>query len=239
MKHRVKEGADSRQRIVVAATEVFAQKGKHGATMEEIAAKAEVNKAMVYYYYSTKDSLFRAILVTILRRVYDHVFDILGSEETSDANPAEKVARLVNAHFIAFSEDVRFAKILLNALANESGDLKAALRVIRDQDETSKTRLPEALLAAVKEGISKKEFRELDAGQVLISIIGMSLIYFIDRPIAETLLNQKVEGDETFLRERGKGIADLVLHGVMGRPNSPRRQRSPRSESAASRKRAR
>jgi len=235
----VKEGADSRQRIVAAATEVFAQKGKHGATMEEIAVEAEVNKAMVYYYYSTKDSLFRAILVTILRRVYDHVFDILASEESSGANPAEKVAQLVNAHFIAFSEDVRFAKILLHALANEPGDLKAALRVIRDQDETSKTRLPEALLVAVKEGISKKEFRELDAGQVLISIIGMSLIYFIDRPIAETLLNQKVENDEIFLRERGKGIVDLVLHGVMGRPNSSRRQRSPRSESTALRKRAR
>ena len=239
MKHRVKEGADSRQRIIGAATEVFAQKGKHGARMEEIAAKAEVNKAMVYYYYSTKDSLFRAILVTILRRVYDRVFDILDSEGRDDANPAEKVAGLVNAHFIAFSEDVRFAKILLNALANEPGDLKAALRIIRDQDETPKPRLPEALLSAVEEGILKREFRELDASQVLISVIGMSLIYFIDKPIAETLLNQKVESDETFLRGRGKGIIDLVLHGVMGGPNPPRKQRSPRSESVASRKRAR
>jgi TetR/AcrR family transcriptional regulator len=235
----MKEGADSRQRIIVAATEVFAQKGKHGARMEEIAAKAEVNKAMVYYYYSTKDSLFRAILVTILRRVYDHVFDILGSEDVSDANPAEKVARLVNAHFIAFSEDVRFAKILLHALANEPGDLKAAIRIIRDEDETSKPRLPEALLTAVKEGILKREFRELDASQVLISIIGMSLIYFIDKAIAETLLNQKVESDETFLRERGKGLIDLVLHGVMGRPNPSRKQRSPRSGGTALRKRAR
>ncbi len=207
--------------------------------MEEIAAKAEVNKAMVYYYYSTKDSLFRAILVTILRRVYDHVFDILGSEDVSDANPAEKLARLVNAHFVAFSEDVRFAKILLHALANEPGDLKAAIRMIREQDETSKPRLPEALLSAVKEGILKREFRELDANQVLISIIGMSLIYFIDKPIAETLLNQKVESDETFLRERGKGLIDLVLHGVMGRPNPSRKHRSPRSGGTVLRKRAR
>ena len=155
MKHRVKEGADSRQRIVVAATEVFAQKGKHGATMEEISAKAEVNKAMVYYYYSTKDSLFRAILVTILRRVYDHVFDILGSEGSSDASPAEKVTRLVNAHFIAFSEDVRFAKILLNALANEPGDLKAALRVIRDQDGHPKLDCPKPFLLRSRRGFPK------------------------------------------------------------------------------------
>lgn len=228
MKPRTQQGTDSRQRIIEAAIDVFAQKSKHGARMDEIAAKAEVNKAMVYYYYSTKDSLFRAILVTILKRVYDRVFDILGSESDTNKNQAVTVASLVKAHFAAFSEDVRFAKILLHALANEPKDLKAAIRVIRDQDETSKPRLPEALLSAVKEGILKTEFQELDASQVLVCIIGMSLTYFVDKQIAETLLNQKVDSEEAFLEEREKRTVDFVLHGVMGNPRPPRRRRPPR-----------
>ncbi len=214
MRRKTEDGVDSKNRIIRAAIETFAQKGKHGARMEEIAAKADVNKAMVYYYYSGKDSLFRAVLVAILRRVYDRVFDILGSEETNGANRAEKVARLVSAHFTAFSENMSFAKILLQALSNEPGDLKAAIRTVRDDDEAPNPRLPEALLATVEEGILQREIRELDPQQILISIIGMSLIYFIGKPISETLLNRKVESDETFLKERAKSIVDMVLHGV-------------------------
>ncbi len=214
MRRKTADGLDSRNRIIRAAVESFAQKGKHGARMEEIAAKADVNQAMVYYYYSSKDFLFRAVLVEILRRVYDRVFDVLGSEEGGAANHTEKLARLVSAHLTAFSENTSVAKILLHALSNEPGDLKAAMRVLRDDDEAPNPHLPEALLAMVEEEILKKEIRELDPQQVLISIIGMCLICFIGKPISETLLNRKVESDEAFLRERAKSIVDMVLDAV-------------------------
>lgn len=231
MGRRAKDGVDSRDKIIHAAVDVFAEKGKHGARMEEMAARAGVNKAMVYYYYSTKDSLFQAVLAAILKKVYDRVFEILGKDgnthEDSAGVPARKVARLLDAHLTAFSEDVRFPKILLHALANEPRDLKSAMRDIRDAEEGSR-HLPEALLPAIAEGIPEGESRGFDASHALISIIGMSLVNFIDKPIAETLLNQRVE-NETFRKERGKSTVDLVLHGVLRGSAGPGRRGGRRS----------
>jgi TetR/AcrR family transcriptional regulator len=244
MKPRAKNGTDSREKIIQAALGIFAERGKHGARMEEIAAKAEVNKAMVYYYYSTKDALFQAVLVTILEKIYGRVSDVLDADRDGGAgpegsHPVDKVVRLLDAHLTVFSEDIRFAKIFLQALGNEPQDLKAAIHDIRGRDETSGPHLTKALLSAIEDGIRRKKFRELDASHVLISIIGMSLISFIDKSIAETLLNQKIENGETFLRERSQSTIDLVLHGVMGKPRSSPKGGTPRSGDNTSRKRER
>lgn len=212
-----KSSTDSREKIIWAAIRIFAEKGKQGTRMEEIAAEAKVNKAMVYYYHSTRDSLFRAVLTTVLRRVYSRIFEILDVKGDRDADAFEKVALLTDAHLTAFSEDVRFAKILLHALSNEPQDLKTAVRYIRNQEEMSDVRLPDAFLSDLEEGIRKRELREADANRILISIIGMSLISFIDKPIAETLLDRKVGSDEAFLKEGGKSTIELLLHGVLGK----------------------
>lgn len=237
----MKNGIPSRERIITAAKEVFAEKGKHGASMEEIADRAEINKAMIYYYYSTKDSLFRTVLVTIFRRIYDRVFEILGANPDAGTDQAEKVVRLTEAHLTAFSEDVHFARIFLHALANEPQALRAAVRDIRGQEETSQDeasgpRLPEALLPAVQEGILKKEFRESDASCILGSIIGMSLINFIRKPIAEILLGQKIKNTETFLKEREKSTVELLLHGVVADSVLKRRSRGEQKSGQATRK---
>jgi TetR/AcrR family transcriptional regulator len=223
MLREAEENGASKRRIISAATEVFARRGKHGARMEEIAAAACVNKAMVYYYYSTKGSLFQAVLVAILKEVYSRVFEVLGTDTGSAPASGETMARLVSAHFVAFSENVSSAKTLLHALANEPEDLREAFHAFKSQAEASNLHMPEALLSLVQGGMNGGEIRGLDPQHTLISIIGMSLIYFIGKPIAEGLLDRKVESDETFLRDRGRNIVDLVLHGVAGeRGQSPK-----------------
>ena len=49
------------QKILDVATEVFQQKGYAGARMQDIADKAEINRAMLHYYYRNKEKLFEGI----------------------------------------------------------------------------------------------------------------------------------------------------------------------------------
>ncbi len=218
MKRNVEDGAGSKEQIMRAAIDVFAEKGKSGAKMQEIADKAQINKAMVYYYYSNKDSLFQTALVAILKHVYDRVFDILDFDAGDASPPSEKMTRLVSAHLTAFSENVNFAKTLLHALANEPKDLRMALRTARNQEEPTNGHLPEVLLSAIQEEIRKNGIQEVDAQQFLITITEMSLTFLIGKPIAEMFLNRQVESDEAFLRERGKSIVNMMLYGVVNGP---------------------
>ena len=52
----------TKQKIIEAATEVFSEKGFDGARVDEIASKAKVNKAMIYYYFESKENLFAEIV---------------------------------------------------------------------------------------------------------------------------------------------------------------------------------
>jgi len=68
-----------RQEIIEAAEKVFFAKGYDEVTMDEIANKAEVNKALLYYYFKNKESLFFAVNlqgVRILHDIYMKSFDI-------------------------------------------------------------------------------------------------------------------------------------------------------------------
>jgi AcrR family transcriptional regulator len=206
---------DTKEKIISAAIEVFAEKGKHGARMEQIAVKAKVNKAMLYYYYSSKDNLFHEVLKTITQKIFHHVFSIVSLAIAYDESPIDKVKRIVSAHFEAFSQNSNFSKIALQALANEPHELQSAIRTLKGNLGGTGRAPIEIFLSIFEEGVSRKELRDIDPKQVLISIIGMNLVYFIAKPVAEALLNLNVEDDQAFLRERKESIIDLVLHGII------------------------
>jgi len=208
---------DTKEKIISAAIEVFAEKGKHGARMEQIAAKAGVNKAMLYYYYSSKGNLFLEVLKTLTQKIFQHIFSTLSLTIAYDESPIDKVKRIVSAHFEAFSQNSNFAKIILHTLANEPHELQLAIRTLKDNVGSPGRDPIEIFLSIFEEGVSRKDFRDINPKQVLISIVGMNLIYFIGKPVAEALLDLHVEDDQAFLRERKEIINDLVLYGIVQR----------------------
>ena len=208
---------DTKEKIISAAIEVFAEKGKHGARMEQIAAKARVNKAMLYYYYSSKDNLFNEVLKSIILNISRHMYSAFHLSIACDRSPIDTVKRIVNTHFEAFSQNSNFTKIVLQALANEPHAIRSIIKNIKDNAGSTESTPAENFRSIFEEGISRKELRDIDPKQVLISIIGMNLVYFIGKPVAEALLDLDVEDDQAFLRERKESIVDLVLHGIAQR----------------------
>src|SRR5688500_18108075 len=75
----------ARERILAAATEVFAEIGFAGARIDEIAARAGVNKAMLYYYVGDKERLYAAVLTGTMERVFASLLAATGKAETPAA----------------------------------------------------------------------------------------------------------------------------------------------------------
>src|ERR1700683_5164798 len=61
------------RRIVATAEEIFAEEGLAGARMDEIARAARVNKALLYYYFTSKEELYRFVLETLLSQLRERV----------------------------------------------------------------------------------------------------------------------------------------------------------------------
>src|SRR5262245_14138918 len=82
---------DTEQRILDAAHAVFLRRGTAGARMQEIADEAGVNKALLHYYFRSKNRLAEAVFQRVGLRLLPPVITILGS----DAEIEEKVTRVV------------------------------------------------------------------------------------------------------------------------------------------------
>ncbi len=60
--------SDTERQIFDAALQVFARKGKDGARMQAIADRADINKAMLHYYFRSKDKLYEQVFAFTMRR---------------------------------------------------------------------------------------------------------------------------------------------------------------------------
>ena len=205
---------DTKSRILTAATRLFARKGKSGVTMEEIATAAQVNKAMVYYYYNDKENLYKEVVKSSLSAIGQQMAGYLQTIELDECDTTGIVKHFIRAYFQAVSRNVDFVKIIGSVLTNEPEIIQYFV------DQWAKeplAQMPVTVLKTLESGISNKHLRSINAKQVLISIIGMNLFYFIGKPIAEVFLDLDVEDEELFLQERLTSILDLVLYGIVER----------------------
>jgi TetR/AcrR family transcriptional regulator len=208
----------SKQRIIEAAISIFASKGKHGTTMEEIAKKAEINKAMLYYYYSTKENLFKEVLKIIMTSISNDVIDNINKmkkkKDSEKFDPVKTIGRIIKFHMDTYKKNKDYAKIFLEALADDENDF---ILVVEEIKKEKKMDLLEEMISTLDDGIAKKAFRKINSHQVAISIIGLNMIYFFGKPIASAFVKSKIENEDKFIKEREESIVDLLLYGIINK----------------------
>ncbi len=202
---------DSRRKLVEAAIAVFAEKGKHGARMEEIAARAGVNKAMAYYYFAGKDNLYKTAVYEILKNISLQISARLKESAAESLSPIERMKQVVAAHVESFSRHGGYSKIVMEALLEDPDYVHTAIVRVRHECRQS---IADRFLEILRDGRKKLEFRDIDPKQTLVSFMGMNLIYFIGHPIARAMLDLSKREEREFLKRRPDCVIDLLLNGM-------------------------
>ena len=70
------------EKIIKAAAEVFMEKGRDGARMQEIADIAGINKALLHYYFRSKEKLFSKVFYLEIPKIISNIFEAY--EDTDD-----------------------------------------------------------------------------------------------------------------------------------------------------------
>lgn len=203
----------AREKILNAALDIFVAKGKEGARMQEIADHASVNKAMLFYYFTNKELLYKEVLRRNIIELVNQLKTIMVSEAESET----KIENIVNAYINFFKNKPTIPKLILREATGDSETIKEVLREIKQNVAPD---IPDKFISMIQKSINEDEFYPLDPKQTIISIIGMSLIYFISKPIIEVLLDLEDVDPEQFIIERQDNILKILKHGLLQRSNN-------------------
>ncbi|MBJ9696812.1 TetR/AcrR family transcriptional regulator [Burkholderia cenocepacia] len=159
----------TRAQILQAASDEFAERGLAGARIEHIASRAETNKRMVYYYYTSKEELFAAVL----ERTYKSIRDAERELSLLDQEPVEAIRTLVAFTWNYFLEHPEFIRLL-----NMENAIGASHVTVTPNLHAMNSPMIETLREVLAKGWQQKVFRGgVDALQLYISIASLSYFY--------------------------------------------------------------
>lgn len=197
----------ARDRLLRAALTCFARAGYYGTTVDEIVTAAQVNKRMVYHYFGDKERLYHAVLAEAYRSLELVEINTLSHRTDFDALTAE----IVRTYFDFLRDHPEFVRLLLWENLNDGAGLaKADFRISKDPMLTALNRL-------LRDGIAAGKIRaDMDARYLLISLIGLCLVYSSNR----YTLSQSLQLDlgSAAVRETGvRHVTKLLLEGIRAR----------------------
>jgi len=148
----VRAKLSSRERIIKAARKAFAERGHDGVSMSEIAQMAGVKKALIYYYFPSKEDLFYEVWQYSIDELEDHVFS-----ETRDENVyVSKLKRILRSYIDFITNKNEIKKIMDQERANLSREDNESWKRVRDRYQLLKEKLSSAIdEAKIAQEISK------------------------------------------------------------------------------------
>ena len=105
---------DTRRRILAAAATEFGAHGFDATTVDRIARRARVNKAMIYYHFPNK----RALYTCIIREVFAPIADRLRAAAAQPGRPDERIARIIDALVRSVDDSSYFLPLFLREIAD-------------------------------------------------------------------------------------------------------------------------
>ena len=203
-KHNRRNSRQSQKRLLLAAVEIFADRGPDATTVDEICRKAGLNKRMVYHYFGNKAGLYREVL----KYVYDKFLSLEVELAAMLLSPEKLLQAVVSKYFDFLHEHPEFVRLLSYENLNRG-------RVARELNLAGgKSKILTALRLLVEKGQTEGRFRrDIDLDELLLSIFGLCFFPFSNQYTMSELLGRPVI-TKARLSTRKKHVVQLLLMGL-------------------------
>lgn len=183
------------EKILESAQEVFLEKGFDGARMQQIADHAGINKALLHYYYRSKEKLFVMVLQAKLKVFLPRVGAIFYTEMPV----AQKMDSLIDAYLDLLRKNPKLPLFILTSIHKYPNFV-----------EHLPIGLYDIITKYFKKEVDKDTINDIDPFHFFISLLGMCIFPIIARPMSQKLFEKTNEEYDQFLIERGEVIKSYV-----------------------------
>ena len=208
-KPKQRDAEATRARILAAAKKVFAKSGLGGARVDDIAARANANKRMIYHYFGSKEDLFQAVL----EEAYTDIREAEQKLELDQTPPRQALEKLVRFTWEYYLKNPEFLTLVNSENLHRAKHLKKS-NVI----PVVSRRFVTMVKSLLDRGVADGTFRPgIDAIQLNITIAAIGYYYLTNRYTGAIVYERDLMAKEA-LDERVKFNIDTIMRLVCTNP---------------------
>lgn len=194
---------NTEENILNAAKRVFHEKGMDGARMQEIANEAGINKALLHYYYRSKQLLFEAVFKNAFMLLAPQLNKVLNSDDTLN----EKIKNFTK-NYISFTIKHPY---LPNFIINElNRNPEFVQKLISEKHFPTISKFKQQ----VEENIENGNIRPIKPEHLFINILALNIFPFIASPLLKGFLSINNENYKQLLEERTTEVSNFIINAI-------------------------
>ncbi|XVJ66101.1 MAG: TetR/AcrR family transcriptional regulator [Lacibacter sp.] len=195
--------ASTQDRILEAARKVFVEKGMAGARMQDIANEAGINKALLHYYFTSKDMLFEQIFSNTSKTFIPHVNELL----QSDIPLFEKIEHICADYISMVMRNPFMPLFLINEVNKQSSDF---LKRMWGKQKPDLSKFIEQVQQEVKKGTIKS----IHPAHLYMNIMSMCVFPFLGKPMMQFMTKLTDKEFNQLMEERKKLVSQLIIDSI-------------------------
>ena len=191
------------QKILEAAKKVFLERGLDSARMQEIADEAGINKALLHYYFRSKEKLFDHILQGVIAGHFPKVVKIM----ESDAPIFNKIQEFCEIYISQMQQTPYVPFFIISEINRDAaGFLKKVLGDKRPPVLNFITQLQVEIAAGI--------IRPINPVHLLMNILSLCLFPFLSRPMLQHVTGMELQQFNALMEERKKIVPQLIIDSI-------------------------
>ena len=207
----MREHTETEKKIFDAALEVFGEQGRAAARMQEIATRAGINKALVHYYFRSKEKLYEEVFEYLLMQY----FSLIGEAIVEAGSFEETLRKFIDTFLDILQENPHLPRFMLRELSSGSPVFEERMRNLIG---SSRLQTPRAFMLQFNRAVARKEIVPLDPVQTLLSLLGACIYFFAAYPIISIIEPEIATHRKQFIAKRKKELFALFYYGLRPRP---------------------
>lgn len=196
------------EKILLSAKKVFYQKGLKGARMQEIADDAGVNKAMLHYYFRSKEKLFDKVFEQSVKSVTPMLMNVFLEESDLNTKIAHLVDMLIDlflqepylSNFIVNELSQNPEKLFLNVLDYEGGLIGKIIPLVNEQIQVE-----------IEKGNVNNNIKP---AELILNIMSLCLLPIMAQTVLQKTLGIDDERMDRFMKKRKQTVTQFVLDAI-------------------------
>lgn len=197
---------DTETQILDAAHRVFLRRGTAGARTQEIADEAGVNKALLHYYYRTKEKLAQAVFLKAAATFFPKLLRILAS----DLPLRDKLHKAVETELEMLESNPYLPGYLISEFQYRIAELQSLIEKVVPV-ATMRKRVIGTLQAQIDEEVAAGRMRPTQAEDLMVALMAQLIFPFAAAPMLEVTMGLDADARQAMRERRRNDLADTIL----------------------------